>query len=188
MIYYIKSLIWLVFALFLNQMSHKRIFPTIHLRNMRTTNQTAFTSKKENLGRIKRLHIKCGFLDTEHLFMIPINLLNHREVPDGNVKIVQNFYNAYSTPKSFFVEKDFDSWDPKIHGSRNYLQGFNLAALVDKFGTTKHYPLEMFQKFILKSRDNLLQAGWTMELLCQPLILQLHLRNRKIYVPHLKSK
>ena len=27
--------------------------------------QDAFTPKHENLERIKRLHIKCGFLDTE---------------------------------------------------------------------------------------------------------------------------
>ena len=33
--------------------------------------QDAFTSKIETLERIKRLHIKFGFLDNEHLFMIP---------------------------------------------------------------------------------------------------------------------
>ena len=35
----------------------------------------ASTSKQETLERIKWLHIKCGFLDTENLFMIPINWL-----------------------------------------------------------------------------------------------------------------
>ena len=29
------------------------------------------TSKQETLERIKRLHMKCGFLDTEHLIMLP---------------------------------------------------------------------------------------------------------------------
>ena len=33
--------------------------------------QDNFTLKQETLERIKRLHIKCGFLDTEHLFMLP---------------------------------------------------------------------------------------------------------------------
>ena len=80
--------------------------------------------KQKILKIIKRLHIKCGFLDTEYLFMLPINWLNNREVPDVNVDIVQNFYNAYCTPKYFFIEKDFDSWDPKIHGPRNYIQSF----------------------------------------------------------------
>ena len=56
----------------------------------------------------------------------------NRQGLDVNVEIVQNFYNAYSTPKSFFVEKYFDSWDPKIHGPRNYLQGFYVAAHINR--------------------------------------------------------
>ena len=71
--------------------------------------------------------------------MLPINWLNYRKVPDVNVDIVQNLYNAYCTPKSFFVEKYFDSWYPKIHGPHNYLQSF-----IDKYRTTKNYPLAMF--------------------------------------------
>ena len=35
------------------------------------THEGPLTSKQETLERIKRLHIKCDFLDTEHLFMIP---------------------------------------------------------------------------------------------------------------------
>ena len=66
-------------------------------------------------------------------------------------RLWKNFYNAYSTPKSFFVEKDFDSWYPKIHGPRNYLQSFYVAAIVDKCGTAKHYPLAMFRNGILKN-------------------------------------
>ena len=76
--------------------------------------------------------------------MLTINWLNHREGTDANVEIAQNFYNAYYTSKSFFAEKDFDSWDPKIHRPCNYLQIFYVASLIDKYGTTKHYPLEMF--------------------------------------------
>ena len=38
---------------------------------LKQPHQYTFTSKKETLEIIKRLNIKCGFLDTEHLFMIP---------------------------------------------------------------------------------------------------------------------
>ena len=62
----------------------------------------------------------------------------------GKIIAKLQMYNAYYKPKSFFVEKYFDSWDPKIHGPRNYLQIFYVAALIEEFGTTNHYPLAMF--------------------------------------------
>ena len=111
---------------------------------LKQPHQDAFTLKQETLERINRLHIDCGFLDTEHLFMFPINWLVYQEVLDVNAEIAQNLYNAYCTTKYFFVEKDFDSWDPKIHGPRNYLQSFYVAAVIEKCGTKKHYPLAMF--------------------------------------------
>ena len=61
--------------------------------------QDAFMPIQETLERIKRLQIKCGFLDTEHSFMLPNNWLNYHKVTDVNVDIAQNFYNAYHTPK-----------------------------------------------------------------------------------------
>ena len=76
--------------------------------------------------------------------MLSINWLNHHKVMDVNVNIVKIFYNAYCMPQSFFVEKYFNNWDPKIHAPCNYLQIFYVAALIDKCGTTKHYPLAMF--------------------------------------------
>ena len=57
-------------------------------------------------------------------------------------------YNEYSMPKPFSVEKGFDSWDPKIHGSSNYIQSFYVANIIDEYDTTKHYPLAMFQNGI----------------------------------------
>ena len=51
-------------------------------------------------------------------------------------------------PKSVFDEKDFESWDPKIHGHHNYLQNFYVASLIDECGTNKHYPLAMFRNGI----------------------------------------
>ena len=55
--------------------------------------------RKEFLELIKRLHKKCGFLDTEHLFMLYINWLDYLKVMELNVEILQNFYNAYRTTK-----------------------------------------------------------------------------------------
>ena len=76
--------------------------------------------------------------------MLTINWVNHHAVPDVKVEMLKNYFNAYRTPKYVFVEKDFESWDTKIHGPRNYLQSFCVAALIDKCGTTKHYPPAMF--------------------------------------------
>ena len=115
---------------------------------LKQTHQDAVKSKQETLERIKQLHIKCGFLDTEHLFMFPINGLEYQEFPDVNVKITQNFYNAYRAEKYFFVEKDFKIWDPEIHGPHNYLQSFYVAALIEECGTKKNYPLAMFKNSI----------------------------------------
>ena len=50
----------------------------------------------------------------------------------------------------FFVEKYFESWDTKIHGPRNDLQSFFVAALIDECRTNKHYPLEFFRNGIFK--------------------------------------
>ena len=58
--------------------------------------------------------------------------------------MTQNFYNAHCTQISFFVDKYFESLDPKIHGSCSYLQSFFVAALIEDCGTKKHYPLTMF--------------------------------------------
>ena len=96
----------------------------------------------------------CGFLYTEHLFILHINWLNHLKVPDVNVDILDNFYNTYCTQKYFFIEKYFESWDPKIHGPHIYLQNFYVADIIDKCGTTKHYPLAIYKN----GQDDLLQA------------------------------
>ena len=50
----------------------------------------------------------------------------------------------------FFGHKYFESWNPKIHGPRNYLKSFYVASLIDKCGTNKHYPLAMFRNGIYK--------------------------------------
>ena len=118
---------------------------------MKQSHRDALTLKQETLERIKRLHIKCGFLDAEHLLMIPKTWLEYQQYSDVHVEITQNFYNAYCTQKYFFVEKDFESWYPKIHGPRNYLQSFQVASLTEVYGNEKQYPFEMFLNSISKN-------------------------------------
>ena len=64
---------------------------------LKQPHQDAFTSKQETLEIIKRLNIKCGFLYTEILFMLPNNWLEYQKLSFVNVDITQNFYDAYCT-------------------------------------------------------------------------------------------
>ena len=68
---------------------------------LKKTHQGPFISKQETLERIKRLHIKCGFLDTEHLFMIPKTWLEYLQYEEVDVDITENLYNTNCTPKYF---------------------------------------------------------------------------------------
>ena len=54
---------------------------------LKQPHQYTFTPKQETLEITNWLHIKSGFLDTEHLFMLPINWLYYQEVQDVNVEI-----------------------------------------------------------------------------------------------------
>ena len=72
---------------------------------LKQPHQDAFTSKQETLGILKRLHIKCGFLDTEHLFMLPKTWLEYQQYEDVHVAITQHLYNAYCTPQFFLLRK-----------------------------------------------------------------------------------
>ena len=87
---------------------------------LKQTHQDTFTSKQETLEIIKRLHIKSGFLGTNHLFILPKTWLEYQQYDNVHEAITKHLYNAYCTPKNI-VEKDFESWDPKIHGPHNYL-------------------------------------------------------------------
>ena len=55
--------------------------------------------------------------------------LNLRKNGDA---IHENFQNARCTPIKCFVEENLDSWHPKTHGPRNFLQSFYLADLIHK--------------------------------------------------------
>ena len=91
---------------------------------MKKTYQGPFTLKQQTLEIIRRLYIKCVFLDTEHLFILPKPWLEYLQYEEVDVEISENLCNANCMPKYFFAEKDFESWDPKFYGPRNYLQGF----------------------------------------------------------------
>ena len=80
--------------------------------------------------------------------MLPKTWLEYLQYEEVDVEISENLYHANCTPNLVFVEKHFDSWDPQIHDPRNYLQSFNVAALIDKCGTNKHYLLAMFRNVI----------------------------------------
>ena len=128
-------------------------FPAKHKSDNKETllkqrHQDAFTSKQESLEIIKRLHIKCGFFENENLLMLTKTWLEYQQYQDVRVEITQNLYNAYCMLKYIYVEKYFESWDPKIHSPRNYLQSFYVDALIDECGNDKHYPLAMFQNGI----------------------------------------
>ena len=58
---------------------------------------------------------------------------------------LQKVYIIPTVRQMFFVEKYFESWDPKIHGPCSHLQSFYVASLIDECGTNKNYPLAMFR-------------------------------------------
>ena len=73
-----------------------------------------------------------GNYNIEYLYTLPsrwLFLIQFEEFIDA---IYENFQNASCTPINFFVEENLDSWNPKTHGPRNYLQSFYLAALIHK--------------------------------------------------------
>ena len=70
---------------------------------LKNNHQGPFTSKQETLEIIKLLHIKCVFLDDEHLFMLPKNWLEYIQYEEVDVEITENLYNANCMPKSFLL-------------------------------------------------------------------------------------
>ena len=82
--------------------------------------------------------------------MLPKTWLEYLQYEEVDVEIPENLYNANCTPKYFFVDKYLESWDPKIHGPRNYLQSFYVAFIIDKCRTNNHYPLAVFRNGISK--------------------------------------
>ena len=69
-----------------------------------------------------------------HLYILPSQWIALLKYEDFSDEIYDNFQNASCTPIKFFVEENFDSWHPKTHGPRIYLQSFYLAPLIQKCG------------------------------------------------------
>ena len=102
---------------------------------MKKTHAGPWTSKKEVLETIKKLHFKCGGNEFyEHLYILPSKWIYLLKFGKNGEEIYENLQNAYCKPLEFFVEENFDIWDPKIHGPRNYLQSLYLAAIIQKCG------------------------------------------------------
>ena len=75
--------------------------------------------------------------------MIPKTWLEYQQYVDVHVEMTQKF--IMPTVRSFyFVEKDFESWDPKFHGPRNYHQSFYVDDIIEECVTKNHYPFAMF--------------------------------------------
>ena len=68
-------------------------------------------------------------MDTEHLFMITNTWLEHLQYEEVDVEITEILYNATCTPKSFFVEIDSESWNPKIHIHCSYFKSFYISLM-----------------------------------------------------------
>ena len=138
--------------------------------------------KTEVLETIKKLYFMCGGNDNiEHLYILPpqwIALLKYEYFSD---KIYDNIQNASCTPIKFFVEENFDSWHPKTHSSRNYLQSFYLAALIQKCGKKNNIHLQSFEMLVQeKGQDHLINKVITMELLRRLLIMKRHPKLKKV--------
>ena len=103
---------------------HFRLNTSLILKNtLEKISSGTLHIETRKLKRIKQIHSKCGFLDAELLFMLPKNWLEYLKYEEFDVEITENLYNANCT-QIFFVEKNFESWDPKIYDPRSYLQIF----------------------------------------------------------------
>ena len=75
----------------------------------------------------------CGGDDNiKHLYILPSKWLYLLQFEDFSDKIYEILQNASCTPMQSFVEENFDSWHPKTHGPRSYLQSFYLADIIHK--------------------------------------------------------
>ena len=91
--------------------------------------------QKKVLDTIKKLHFRCNGSDNiEQLYILTSRWLFLPKFDKIGDAIHENFQNAGCTPIQFFVEENLDSWHPKTHGPRNYLQSFYLACLIHKCG------------------------------------------------------
>ena len=140
------------------------------------------------LERIKRLHKKCGFLDTENLFMLTFNWLNHLQVTDVNVDILENFYYAFRTPKYFLLRNILRVGIPKFTVLVIIFRVFMWPLSLINAGPRSITHWQCINMVSPKRRDNLLQELWKIEFLRHNLILPQHPREGIIAVTRLNPK
>jgi hypothetical protein len=110
-------------------------------------------SKEETMETLQEIHLQLRFQDTEHKFMLPKMWLRAQKafpLEEVRIEITDLFLSAILTSLAFFVEDDFKEWNPKIHGPRNFLQSFYVAALAYDAGSLKDYPMANTHKGILQ--------------------------------------
>ena len=94
--------------------------------------------------------MRCGNEHYEHLYILPSRWLCLLQFETIGEEIYENLQNYYCTPLEFFVETE-------IHGPRNYLQSFYLAALIQKCGGGIIIHLQRFEMvFQEKGQDHLI--------------------------------
>ena len=74
---------------------------------------------------------------------------------------------------NFLVEENLDSWHPKTHGPRNYLQSFYLDALIHKCGGKNNIHLLRFEILLqAEGQDHIRKKVITMNLLRRRLMMK----------------
>ena len=131
---------------------------------------------QKNLKTIKKLHDRCDGNDNiEHLYIFPSRWLYLLKFDNFGDAIQEFFHNASCTPMQFFVEENLDSWHPKTHGTRNYLQSFYLAALIHKCGKKNNIHMLRFEILLqAEGKDHFRKKMITMELLRRLLMMNSH--------------
>ena len=93
-----------------------------------------------------------GDKNVEHLYILLSQCIALFKYESISNEIYENLQNASCTPVKFFDEENFDSWHPKTHGPRKYLQSFYFDAIIQKWGDIYIYPFAEFWSVITRNR------------------------------------
>ena len=127
-------------------------------------------------------------MDTEHLFVIPINWLNHCLVLDVNINILIISIMPTVRQNIFLLINISRVGIPKSTVFVIIFRVFMWPLSLINVGLRSIIHSQCIKIVSPKRRDHLLQAIWTMGFLCNYLILPQHPRERKIAVVRLSPK
>ena len=144
------------------------------------SHQGPFVSKQETWEVIKRLHIKCGFLDTEHLLMIPKTWLDYLQNEDFDVDISEHLYNANCAKKSIYFGNIPRVGIPKSMVLVIIFRVFMWPLSLINSGPISIIHLQCLELLYQKLQYHLIKARWTMELVRCLLILKWHPKWKKV--------